>query len=123
MQFSVTQIPVTPTQEKAIRNTELNQNSQPKQRRAKFGQEEKANEERNSQTGSGVSKESKERKHSAQFTGLLITCTKQHPCLLSPSHGKELSLPAGWNTSGNGRETCIQKSEVVTYMRCLLLVM
>lgn len=120
MQFSVTQIPVTPTQEKAIRS----RSRQPT--KAVEGQvwpRGKANEERNSQTGSGVSKESKERKHSAQFTGLLVTCNKQHPCLLSPSRGKELSLPAGWNTLGNSRGTCIKKSEVITYIRCLLLVM
>lgn len=55
MQFSVTDSSDPPTQEVAIRNTEVNQNSQPKQLRAKFGQEEKANEERNSQTQAAVS--------------------------------------------------------------------
>jgi len=121
MQFSVTDSSDPPHTGEGDRNTEVNQNSQPKQLRAMFGQEEKAIEERNSQTQAAVSAK-KAKRGSTQLRALLITCNKQHPCLLSPSHRKELSPPAGWNTLENGRGTCIQKSEVITYTRCLLLV-
>jgi len=94
MQFSVTDSSDPPHTGEGDRNTEVNQNSQPKQLRAMFGQEEKAIEERNSQTQAAVSAK-KAKRGSTQLRALLITCNKQHPCLLSPSHRKELSPPAG----------------------------